>query len=106
MTVRTAKGNRQDQNIWLRQQQYAVVVNGQGTEAYFKSGTVSGNYAVFIQNGAKAVIDGGKYTGTYGINTVGTGDEANKTAVEINGGRYRRSLCGWPEMALPTIRRQ
>lgn len=89
VTVQDSKGNGKIQNTGSGSNNIAVVVNGQGTEAYFKSGTVSGNYAVFIQNGAKAVIDGGKYTGTYGINTVGTGDEANKTAVEINGGEIQ-----------------
>ena len=89
VTVQDSKGNGKIQNTGSGSNNIAVVVNGQGTEAYFKSGTVSGNYAVFIQNGAKAVIDGGKYTGTYGINTVGTGNEANKTAVEINGGEIQ-----------------
>lgn len=89
VTVQDSKGNGKIQNTGSGSNNIAVVVNGQGTEAYFKSGTVSGNYAVFIQNGAKAVIDGGKYTGTYGINTVGTSDEANKTAVEINGGEIQ-----------------
>ena len=89
VTVQDSKGNGKIQNTGSGSNNIAVVVNGQDTEAYFKSGTVSGNYAVFIQNGAKAVIDGGKYTGTYGINTVGTGDEANKTAVEINGGEIQ-----------------
>lgn len=89
VTVQDSKGNGKIQNTGSGSNNIAVVVNGQDTEAYFKSGTVSGNYAVFIQNGAKAVIDGGKYTGTYGINTVGTGNEANKTAVEINGGEIQ-----------------
>lgn len=89
VTVQDSKGNGKIQNTGSGSNNIAVVVNGQDTEAYFKSGTVSGNYAVFIRNGAKAVIDGGKYTGTYGINTVGTGDEANKTAVEINGGEIQ-----------------
>lgn len=89
VTVQDSKGNGKIQNTGSGSNNIAVVVNGQGTEAYFKSGTVSGNYAVFIQKGAKAVIDGGKYTGTYGINTVGTGNEANKTAVEINGGEIQ-----------------
>ena len=89
VTVQDSKGNGKIQNTGSGSNNIAVVVNGQGTEAYFKSGTVSGNYAVLIQNGAKAVIDGGKYTGTYGINTVGTSDEANKTAVEINGGEIQ-----------------
>lgn len=89
VTVQDSKGNGKIQNTGSGSNNIAVVVNGQDTEAYFKSGTVSGNYAVFIRNGAKAVIDGGKYTGTYGINTVGTGNEANKTAVEINGGEIQ-----------------
>lgn len=89
VTVQDSKGNGKIQNTGSGSNNIAVVVNGQGTEAYFKSSTVSGNYAVFIQNGAKAVIDGGKYTGTYGITTVGTGNEANKTAVEINGGEIQ-----------------
>ena len=57
VTVQDSKGNGKIQNTGSGSNNIAVVVNGQGTEAYFKSGTVSGNYAVFIQNGAKAVID-------------------------------------------------
>ena len=89
VTVQDSKGNGKVTNTGSGNNNIAVVVNGKGTEAYFKSGTVSGNYAVFIQNGAKAVIEGGRYTGTYGVNTVGTNDETNKTTVEIRGGEVQ-----------------
>ena len=83
-TLRDSKGNGEVENTGTESNNIAIVVNGATTTAYLKDGIVSGNYAVFVQNGAKAVIDGGKYTGTYGACTVGTNESASKTTLEVN----------------------
>ena len=84
ITLQDSRGNGKVQNTGTGSNNIAIVVNGATTTAYLKDGIVSGNYAVFVQNGAKAVIDGGKYTGTYGACTVGTNESASKTTLEVN----------------------
>ena len=90
LTVRDSKGGGVILNTGSGPQNIAVVVSEVGTEAYFESGMASGYYALFVQKGAKAVISGGRYEGTFaGISVLGLNDEANKTSVEVKGGEIQ-----------------
>ena len=90
LTVRDSKGGGVILNTGSGPQNIAVVVSEVGTEAYFESGMASGYYALFVQKGAKAVISGGRYEGTFaGVSVLGLNDEANKTSVEVKGGEIQ-----------------